>query len=134
MPTYIYKGLSKEHRTFMMNAYMASIKPQDPRGRRPVFHIDVKDSEELKEKKRARVKKWLADRQKEYEKTLDKLDASTTLTDSKGHNHVFEKNKPRRIDDHSSVVAKIDAMMSSKRDPFCQWEKQEEKKQEEKKG
>ena len=69
MPTFVYLGLSKEHREHMMAAYMESIKPQDPRGKKPRFKIDVKDSEELKEKKRARTKKWFADRQAEFQQT-----------------------------------------------------------------
>lgn len=132
MPTYTYKGVSKEHRDFMMKAYMASIKPQDPRGRKPIYHIDQKDSEVLKEKKRARVKKWLSDRKAEYAKTVDKLDAGKTLTDSRGRQFAFAKGKPVELEEFNSLVVKLDAMLSNPRDPFLQWEKAAEKKPEKK--
>jgi len=132
MPTYIYKGVSKEQRDFMMKAHMASVKPQDPRGRKPVYHIDAKDSEELKEKKRARKKKWMGEREAEYKKTIDKLDAEVTLSDQRGKQFTFTKGKPVKLEQHNRLVPKLEGRVAQVDVPFPQWEKVAEKAETEK--
>jgi len=132
MPTFIYNGVSKDQREYMVEKYMKSIRPQDPRGKKPLFFIDQKDSEDLKEKKRERKKKWFADRKSAYVKTVEALDAGKEMTDSRGKVHTFVKGKSVSLPEPNSLVPKIRGMMSNPRDPFCQWSEVEEKKDEKK--
>lgn len=132
MPTYVYKGICKDHRERAMDAYMASIRPQDPRGRKPIYAIDQKDKEEVKEKKRERVKKWLAERKAEYAKTIDDLDAKTSINDQLGKAWVFEKGKPVKVPADNLVAKEIEAKINALNSPFIQWERVEEKKGDEK--
>lgn len=126
MPTYIYKGICKEHRERMVEAYLASIHPQDPRGRKPLYHIDQRDGEKVREEKKARIKKWHADRKVEHAKDLDILDASVTIVDQLGKPWVFEKGKAVKVPADSIVAKDIENKLNAPFSPFVQWEKVEE--------
>ena len=126
MPTYVYKGISKDQREHMLEAYMASIKPQDPRGRKPIYHIDQRDTEEVRERKKAALKKWREERKAEYAKGIEQMDASSTLVDQLGKPWVFEKGKPVKVPADSLVAKDIEAKISAPRSPFVQWEKVDE--------
>ena len=129
MGTFRYLGICKEHRERLLMVHHETVHPQDKRANPPLYHIDKNDSEEEKEKKRARVKKWMDGATAEYKKELDERDAKFTIKDARGKEWVFEKGKEVNVPEDCPLHKRmVDASTEDTAGPFPQFERTDKPK------
>lgn len=122
MSTFKYLGISKEQRERMLIGQGSIMKPQDPRARPPLYHIDQKDSDEVKEEKKARIAKWKAGAKADFIAELDAMDKVKVMKDAKGKKFEFEKGKPVEVPETSSLHKKLMTLCDENIGPFPQFE------------
>ena len=109
MATFVYLGMTEKDKKAMLEARIKGMKPQDKRGEEFFYTIKTNDPEPVKEEKRKRTAKWLADRKKEIEADIEGLSQKITFAGVE-----FPTGKEVTVDDYSHAAIKINAILGAK--------------------